>query len=180
MIRGFAPIAAPDARVLILGTAPSRRSLEEGRYYAHPRNAFWRIMERLFAGGASLGDAARVRLLEANGVAVWDVLHAAEREGSLDASIVGDSAVPNDIAGFLRDHREVRAVFLNGGVAARLFDKLIVPTIRQPAGLRPERLPSTSPAHASMSFEEKLAAWSVVAAAAEPAAAEAAAAEPAP
>ena len=161
MIRGFPPIAASDARVLILGTAPSVRSLAEGQYYAHPQNAFWRIMEELFAEGAHLAYDERAELLGRAGVAVWDVLHAAEREGSLDSAIISKTAVPNDIRGFLQDHPQIHCVFFNGAEAERLFRMHFATVFARP-DLRFERLPSTSPANAATSFDAKLEAWRVV------------------
>ena len=162
MIAGFPPIAAPDARVLVLGTVPSVRSLEVGRYYAHPRNAFWPIMEALFAGRAALDHAARVELLHASRVAVWDVLAAAERPGSLDAAIVSATAVPNDLPVFLRAHRDVGTICFNGAAAERLFRAHISARLTGERHIAFMRLPSTSPANAAMSFEAKLAAWAVV------------------
>ena len=161
MIRGFPPIAAPDARVLILGTVPSERSLLERQYYAHPRNAFWRIMEELFAEGARLDYDERVEMLERAGVAVWDVLHAADREGSLDSAIVSETAAPNDIGGFLAEHPRVRSVFFNGAAAERLFRLHVGPALSE-SDLGFERLPSTSPANAARSFDAKLEAWRAV------------------
>ena len=170
MIAGFAPIARADARVLILGTMPSRRSFEAGQYYAHPRNAFWPIVERLLARDASPGDAGpraaglgyeaqTAMLLEAQ-VALWDVLRAAERPGSLDADI--SAPVANDFAAFFARHPAVRTVFFNGTTARSLWERHVVPAL--PVGLEAGlvTLPSTSPANAALSFEGKLAAWQIV------------------
>ena len=140
---------------------PSARSLAEGQYYAHPQNAFWRIMEALFAEGEHLRYDERVALLERVGVAVWDVLHAADREGSLDSAIMRGSAVPNDIGGFLAEHAQIHSVFFNGAEAERLFRLRVEPTLAEP-DLRFERLPSTSPTHAARSFDAKLEAWRAV------------------
>jgi hypoxanthine-DNA glycosylase len=170
VIAGFAPIAWADARVLILGTVPSRRSLEAGQYYAHPRNAFWPIVERLFARDASpdnIGPGAprldyetRVALLREARVALWDVLRAAERPGSLDADI--SAPVANDFAAFFARHPAVRTVCFNGTKARALWVRHVAPAL--PARLEPGlvTLPSTSPANAAPSFDDKLAAWQVV------------------
>ena len=85
MIHCFDPIAGPDARVLVLGTVPGQRSLDEDQYYAHSRNAFWSIMQALFAGGAQLDYPSRIEMLVDTHVAVWDVLRSVERNGSLDS-----------------------------------------------------------------------------------------------
>lgn len=163
MIYGFDPIAGPDARVMLLGTVPSQRSLAEGRYYAHPRNCFWPVMESLFGGGTQLDYPARVGMLLRAGVAVWDVLHAADRPGSLDSAIVAESEVPNDIAGFLLDHSGIRTVFFNGAKAEMLFRRHVAAMLPENADLRLVRLPSTSPANAGLSFEAKLEKWRAVA-----------------
>lgn len=160
-ITGFPPIEGPGCRVLVLGTCPSAASLAAGRYYAHPRNAFWPIMEHLFAGGASLPYDERVLLLVNNGIALWDVLHSAVRTTSLDADIVRESEVPNDIGGLIARHPGIRTVFFNGITAARLYRRHVASRVID-RDMRYVTLPSTSPAHASRTFEEKLAAWTAV------------------
>ena len=163
LIHGFAPIARHDARVLILGTVPSEMSLQRGEYYAHPRNAFWPVIEALFADGRRLDYAQRVRLAEASHLAVWDVLEAADRIGSLDGAI--RKPVPNDFSGFLRDHPAIWSVFFNGAAAERLFRDDVAPSLSRHDELRFQRLPSTSPANAAMSVVDKVKAWRVVLAA---------------
>jgi TDG/mug DNA glycosylase family protein len=158
-IHGFEPIVGRQPRVLVLGTAPSELSLEKGQYYAHPRNDFWRIMERLFSGRVPLEYTERVEMLKQTGVALWDVLREADRIGSLDADI--KKPVPNDIAGFLRSRPSIRAVFFNGAAAERLFFRYVFAAMTDSA-LRFVRLPSTSPANASISFALQLAAWDAV------------------
>jgi hypoxanthine-DNA glycosylase len=158
---GFPPLAAPDARVLILGSLPGRTSLERRQYYAQPHNAFWRIMGALCGAGPELPYAQRVARLLARRVAVWDVLASGERAGSLDSAIVRDSMVLNDFAAFFAAHAELRAVCFNGGTAAELYRRRVRPTLAPPAAaLTTLRLPSTSPAHASLRFEAKLERWS--------------------
>ncbi len=155
IVRSFAPIAAPDAHTLILGSMPGIASLEAGRYYAHPRNAFWPIMGALYGADPDIRYAERVATLKASGVAVWDVLRACEREGSLDADISAE--VPNNFASFFAAHPGVRRIGLNGAKAAASFRKHAAPVV--PINARLEVLPSTSPAHAARSFEEKCALW---------------------
>src|SRR5207244_4664543 len=92
----FGPIAAPDARVLVLGTAPSIASLAKQQYYGHPQNAFWPIMGRLFGAGRELPYEERERVLHANGVAVWDVFRECYRMSSLDWRIEIESVAPTD------------------------------------------------------------------------------------
>lgn len=162
-IRGFAPIAAPNARVLILGTLPSRKSLQTGQYYGHPRNAFWPIMAELFGGSADSPYSVRKALLIGNQVALWDVLAASERPGSLDASIVTSSARANEFQPFFERHPQITALFFNGQAAAKLFRQRVAPGLENGSNGKSLRvLPSTSPAHAAMPFAEKLKHWRVV------------------
>ena len=157
---GFKAIAGRDARVLILGTLPGAASLACGQYYAQPRNAFWRIMGELVGAGLALPYAERVQRLVARRVALWDVCASATRSGSLDTAIRADSVCPNDLAGFLRSHADVRLIAFNGARASELFQRYVRPQLKPSASaIRQSILPSTSPAHASMSFEKKLAAW---------------------
>lgn len=162
MIRGFAPIVGDRPRVLVLGSVPSEASLRAGRYYAHPRNAFWPIFERLLAQGASLDYESRCALLTTHGIALWDVLATAERDGSLDSAIVGSSLETNDFGMFLGANPSISAIFCNGSKAHELFRTHVVPTLGAIATPSVTRLPSTSPAHASMDFESKVRAWETV------------------
>ena len=165
--RGFAPIARADARVLVLGSLPGRESLRRREYYAQPRNAFWRIMGELFGAAPALPYAERVARLEARRVAVWDVCARAFRAGSLDAAIVAASVVVNDFEGFFARHPAIRLVCLNGATAESLYRRRVLPGLSPRAARLPLlRLPSTSPAHASVAFAGKLAAWRAVDAAA--------------
>jgi TDG/mug DNA glycosylase family protein len=167
-VEGFAPVAAPGARVLVLGSAPSVISLQLGEYFANPRNAFWPIMADLLGRAAGEDYAARTQMLLDARIAVWDVLARAERPGSLDASIVPESAVVNDFAAFFTEHPGVRAVFFNGRTARAFWDRRVAGRQALPAELALTTLPSTSPAHAALTRAEKTAAWrQVVAAAAD-------------
>lgn len=163
-IYGFPPIAAADARVLVLGSMPSVASLAKQQYYGHPQNAFWPIMGRLFGAGPALPYDERKRILREHRVAVWDVLRQCHREGSLDTAIRVESESPNDFASFFAEHLHIKKIFFNGQKAETAFRRH---AIRQLARLDRElefiRLPSTSPAHAGRSFAQKLAAWRVVA-----------------
>lgn len=160
---GFAPIAAPDARVVILGTLPGTVSLARGEYYAQPRNSFWRIMSEL--GGASL-DAAypdRTNRLIELGLAVWDVCAEAKRLGALDAMIDQSTVVVNDFTSFLTRHPAVGLICFNGAMAAKLYNRKVLPDLPKVYQSLPhETLPSTSPAHAALPFAQKLARWHTV------------------
>lgn len=156
-VQGFAPVAAAGARVLVLGSMPGVASLRQGRYYAHPRNAFWPIAAHVFGFDPGLEYALRLQALQAAGVALWDVLQACERPGSLDADIRRDTLVANDFATFLERHPAIVRVCFNGAKAAALYRRHVLPGLAAP--LEYMDLPSTSPAHAAASFERKLAAW---------------------
>ena len=162
---GFAPLGAARATRLVLGTMPGQASLAAFEYYAHPRNAFWTIIDRLYDIPRSLPYAQRVSALEATGIAVWDVLAQCVRSTSLDSDIDQASAQPNDLGAFLHDHPAIRVIYFNGNPARRLFEKLVLPQLA-PQATRIARLtlPSTSPTNARLSLEEKLQAWSVLAA----------------
>ena len=160
---GFPPIVSANARVLILGTLPSRKSLEYRQYYGHPQNQFWRIMGELFAAGPELPYAERVEVLCRCGVAVWDVLRSSVRPGSLDASIDTTPARPNSFSALLLQYPEIRTICFNGRKAEQLFQQLGTEIIGNAANeLSYLSLPSTSPAHAAMSFEDKLLRWTAV------------------
>ena len=158
-VRGFPPISRPDARILILGSMPSRESLARQQYYAHPRNAFWPILTALLEINAD-AYAERTAQVVRRGVAIWDVLQACYRSGSLDSAIDERSIVANDFPGFYRRHPRIRRVFFNGAKAESVYRRHVLPVLSgRAAGLPLQRLPSTSPAHAGMSLERKTAAW---------------------
>ncbi len=158
--RGFAPVAAANAEVLILGSLPGRRSIEMQQYYAQPQNAFWRIMGVLCGAGRELEYAERLQRLRSSRIALWDVLAAGERPGSLDSAIVSSTVIVNDFARFFARHRRIRLVCFNGRKAAELYRRWVLPTLpASVADLEIRHLPSTSPAHAARSFDEKLALW---------------------
>ncbi len=158
LLRSFAPVADAAARVLVLGSMPGAESLRAGQYYAHPRNAFWRIMGDLVGAAPELGYATRKRRLQAAGIALWDVLAACTREGSLDADIDPDSIITNDLPAFFARHPRITHVFFNGAAAERCFRIHVQPAL-ETGVLHLQRLPSTSPAHAALDYHGKLAAW---------------------
>ena len=158
---GFPPLVRRDARILVLGSMPGRRSLDEGRYYAHPRNLFWPFMARVAGFAEGLDYDARVRALLSSGVALWDVLEACERPGSLDASIRRESERPNPIGELLATHPGITLVACNGGKALQLFKRHVGPALSDALKARVEvlGLPSTSPANASIPLPERERAW---------------------
>jgi hypoxanthine-DNA glycosylase len=164
-LEGFAPLGGPDARVLVLGTMPGARSLAEAQYYAHPQNAFWRIMAALYGLDPRADYAARVAALTAARVAVWDVLRACHRAGSLDTAIDPTTAVANDFRAFLATRPGLRLIAFNGGKAEALFHRHVRPRLEGLVLPAMQRLPSTSPANARLPFDAKLEAWRALAAA---------------
>ena len=158
MLQGFAPVVGQHPRVLILGSMPGAASLLAAQYYAHPRNQFWPIMGELVGADPALPYAQRLDRLTAAGIALWDVLARCEREGSLDARIRDDTAIANDFAGFFASQPTIRTVLLNGGKAEQSFRRIVLPTLAD-SELTCVRLPSTSPAHASLRAEQKRLTW---------------------
>ncbi len=162
-VSGFAPIVSSGAKLLVLGSLPSQLSLQKQQYYGNPQNKFWQLMGELFAAGPELPYAERVDRLAACGVAVWDVLQSSVRPGSMDSAIEQSTAVANDFPTFFAQQPDIRVVCFNGQKAAQLFARLVAPGLDAHCKtLRFQTLPSTSPAHASMSFEEKLERWSIL------------------
>jgi len=164
LLEGLPPLGGRDARILVLGTMPGARSLAERRYYAHPQNAFWGIMAALYGFEPRAPYAERVAALTAAGVAVWDVLRACRRVGSLDSAIDADTAVANDLPGFLAERPGLRLVAFNGANAEALFHRHVRPRLHGLVLPSTRRLPSTSPANARLRFAAKLDAWRALAA----------------
>lgn len=162
---GFPPIVAPNSEVLILGSMPSVTSLDSAEYYAHPRNSFWWIMAEIFHFDINLNYDQRCKLLLKNKVAVWDVLYDCKRQGSLDSAIVPASEVVNDFQSLFKNYKSLSAVIFNGAAAERIFRRHIAKlNANQVIDLQIEkwhRCPSTSPAHASLTKQAKLQAWSL-------------------
>jgi len=151
-LQGFPPIVNEQTRLLVLGSFPSVASLSAQGYYAHPQNQFWKILGALWnLPLASRPYAQRVQVLLDHGLGVWDVYASCEREGSLDSAIRHPQL--NDLASLRQRCPQLRAIAHNGGESFRHARHT------RALGLPVERLPSTSPANASWSFERKLAAW---------------------
>ena len=148
----FAPVWDENSRVLILGSLPSARSRQEGFYYGHPQNRFWRVLAAVFGAPVPQSVEEKTALLLSHGLALWDVAAACEIEGSADATI--RSAEPNDIAGLLA-RCPTEKIFANGQTAAKLYRRLVEPVTGRPI----VTLPSTSPANASWGMERLAEAW---------------------
>jgi hypoxanthine-DNA glycosylase len=151
-LHGLPPVIAPRTRLVVLGSFPSVASLAAGEYYAHPRNQFWPILSALFGIDlCAMRYADRLDAVRGRGLGIWDVYASCTREGSLDSAI--EDARPNDLASLLGVAPHLEAFAHNGGESARAM------RVTRALGLVVHRLPSTSPANASWSFERKLQAW---------------------
>jgi len=160
-LQGLLPLVTAHTRMLVLGSFPSVASLARQQYYAHPQNAFWRLLQALWPVSPMPGAdhyQKRVAWMLDKGLGLWDVYASCEREGSLDSAIRAPQT--NDLAGLLRSCPKLRLIAHNGGESFRHA------RVTRALGLPVYRLPSTSPANASWSFERKLAAWREVVAAA--------------
>lgn len=160
-IRCFEPVGNTQATTLILGSMPGKESLRAGQYYAHPRNSFWPILGDLVGAEPALPYEDRIRALQSAEIALWDVLESCARATSLDSDIENDSVVPNDFAWFFSTHQKITRVFFNGAKAEHCYRKHVLPVLKQ-VSIVYKRLPSTSPANASISFERKLTAWKAI------------------
>lgn len=154
----FEPVADSNSEILILGSMPGRESLAAEQYYAHRRNAFWKIMSDLLGFDPDSSYEARLQELKTARIALWDVLQSCTRVGSLDSSIDVGSISVNDFRSFFRTHANIHAVFFNGAMAESAYRKYVLPTVSA-VPVSYKRLPSTSPAHASLSYEQKLQVW---------------------
>ncbi|MGA3159234.1 MAG: DNA-deoxyinosine glycosylase [Steroidobacteraceae bacterium] len=159
-VASFAPLAAPDARVLILGTMPGVASLAAAQYYAHPRNQFWTLMGELCGARAELPYAQRCRILLERGVALWDVFSSCVRPGSADSAIELAGAQLNDLVAFIDAHPALERILCNGRLAHQSYrrNSAAQVTAKFPR-LQVVAVPSTSPAHAGMRAAQKLVVW---------------------
>jgi hypoxanthine-DNA glycosylase len=151
-LQGLPPVLGPHTRLVVMGSFPGKASLLAQQYYAHPRNQFWPVLSALWGlDMGALAYAQRLAVVRARGLGIWDVYASCQREGSLDSAI--EAPLFNDWAVLRQDAPAVQAVAHNGGESARAMRHTLA------LGYAVYRLPSTSPAHASWSFERKLAAW---------------------
>ncbi|BBP43622.1 DNA-deoxyinosine glycosylase [Thiosulfativibrio zosterae] len=153
---GFQAIKPDQPKVLILGTMPSVRSIEDDFYYAHPRNAFWAIMARYLNSDLQTVEQKTQALLNAN-IMLWDVLQTCERQGSLDSAIKQPQA--NDFEALFIENPDLKRIIFNGKAALDLFKKQVLKHQNLPADLELICLPSTSPANAALTLEDKWLFW---------------------
>ncbi len=152
MKTSFSPLCHNNCTILILGSLPSELSLQKQQYYAHPRNAFWKIIFDVFQKPYSDDYQTKTSLLLENNIALWDVIHTADREGSLDSNIKNSTV--NDFTAFLKAHPQIKKILINGGKATSLWKRHC-----KNIDINVVSLPSTSPANAKMPYSEKLEIW---------------------
>lgn len=151
----FEPVFDRNSRVLILGTFPSVKSREQGFYYGHPQNRFWKILAGLLQEPVPGTIEEKKCFLLQHGIAVWDVVSACDITGSSDSSI--RNVVPADLSEVL-DHAPVQQIFANGTKAYSLYQKYAFPV----TGREAVKLPSSSPANAAWQMERLLEAWKMI------------------
>lgn len=157
LLTGLPPLLGPAPRVLVLGSMPGAASLAAREYYAHPRNAFWTIAGEALGFDPTAPYHTRAAGLAAAGIALWDVIGACRRRGSLDAAIEPASIRVNPIGELIAAQATIARVLTNGGLASRLFARHLAHAL--PRTVEVHAMPSTSPANASWSLERKRAAW---------------------
>ena len=149
------PFYDAHSQILILGSFPSVKSREQGFFYGHPQNRFWRVMSEVFSCPIPQSVAEKKAMLLENRVALWDVIASCEIEGSADSTI--GSVTPNDIGRILGE-APITRVFVNGKTAEKYYRKYILPALGVPAVC----LPSTSPANAACHDDDLCRAWSAI------------------
>ena len=153
MKKSFAPIENSRIRVLILGTMPGERSLADQQYYAHPQNRFWRLFAKMADHPLPDKYDQKTAMLLETGIGLWDVIHNAEREGSLDSNIKNEH--PNDLDKFIEAHPSLKAIAFNGKGAEKLYSKYFT----KKANIHYISLPSTSPANAAFTLDILYKKW---------------------
>ena len=155
LIHPIPPVFDKDSKVLILGSFPSVKSREEGFFYGHPQNRFWKVTARVFDEETPKTIIEKKAFLLRNHIALWDVIGSCEIEGSADSSIKNASV--NDLSEILKT-ADIQAIYLNGQKSYQLYQKYLFPTIKR-EGIC---LPSTSPANAAWTLKKLTETWKVI------------------
>lgn len=146
------PVFDKNSNILILGSFPSVKSREEGFFYGHPQNRFWKVLAAVCEADVPMSIADKKALLLKNHIAIWDVIQSCDIEGSSDSSI--KNVVPNDLSEIL-EQSNIEKIFVNGKKAEQLYKKYIFPQVQREAIC----LPSTSPANAAWNMERLIQVW---------------------
>ncbi|MBE6009176.1 MAG: DNA-deoxyinosine glycosylase [Lachnospiraceae bacterium] len=149
------PVFDTNSRILILGSFPSVKSREQGFFYGHPQNRFWKVLAAVFEDEVPATIPEKKAFLLRNHIAVWDVIYSCEIQGSSDSSIRNVTA--NDLRPLL-ETADIQGIFVNGKTAEKLYQKYTEPV----CGREAVYLPSTSPANAAWSLERLTEAWRIV------------------
>ena len=159
-VYSFPPVVNQDTRVLVLGSMPGVKSLEQQQYYAHPRNHFWPIMFALFEQSPIVAYEQRIAWLLSKGVGLWDVMASCSRQGSLDSNIRAENV--NDFGALFASYSQIERLYFNGTKAYDTFCKYKV--MQRYPNLTMNKLPSTSPipGRNRQNLAEKIAAWSII------------------
>lgn len=155
VVHTFEPLYDSQSKILILGSFPSVKSRETEFYYGHPQNRFWKVLAHMLEKDVPKTVEEKKELLYGSHIAIWDVIHSCDIEGSSDSSI--ENVVANDIRDILQKSK-IKYIYTNGGTAFRLYKKYILPQ----SGIAAVKLPSTSPANASYSLERLIQEWSTI------------------
>lgn len=159
IIHPIPPVYDKNSKILILGSFPSVKSREEGFFYGHPQNRFWRVLSAVFDDELPKTIPEKKKFLLSYGIALWDVLMSCEITGSSDSSI--KNVVPTDLS-VIFDTADIHSVFLNGKTAEKYFLKYQSAFLRQNTKINSACLPSTSPANAAYSLEKLINAWKII------------------
>lgn len=154
------PIVDQSTHVLILGSMPSKLSLEKQQYYGNPRNHFWRIIGEILQQEAPVDYMKRLEWLKSHHIGLWDTIQSCERKGSLDANI--RNIVPNNFKELFKKYPNIRLLLFNGGKAFSVFKKYMGLEILEKMDYA--KMPSTSPIPGKniKTFEEKVKEWRVM------------------
>ena len=159
LVHSFEPIIGREPRIIILGSMPGVVSLKALQYYANPRNKFWSILAELFGINFEGNYQSRVRQVSRLPLILWDTLKACHRPGSLDSNIQKHAIEANDIGGLVERYTEIRAIAFNGSASEKYFRQLVIGNMPLNRDIELIKMPSTSPANASIKYEQKLVAW---------------------
>lgn len=148
----FEPIYDMDSEILILGSFPSVKSRENGFYYGHPQNRFWKVLSYVFQSAIPCTIEEKRNFLLSQHLALWDVIESCEIIGSDDNSI--QKVVPNNMNVILKN-ANIKGIYANGKMAGKLYEKYIEPDTNK----KIITLPSTSPANATFSLTKLIENW---------------------
>ena len=158
----FSAVCNTNTELLILGSLPGKKSIAEQQYYAHPRNALWPILCDWLMIPVTMCYEQKLATALARGIGFWAVVAEAERPGSLDSDIRSSTVCYNPIDQLIDSLPKLKCILLNGGAAMTLFKRAGFDQIATEKGMDFFQLPSTSPAHASITIDEKRVAWHAV------------------